>query len=548
MRTLRLPFRTYNLRWSPASPISQGELDYTVVLTMVQKINNQLGDMNVDNDKIRSVCDGLLRDYQPRDEAITNLTRLVKEAVNRPATHRPHQNTTGPHAMVPTDIIDADENLRAVDIGITWQGSETFLHGVKVVGPHVAGPQLRSQPATSTPYMPVREHAPCHMSSPPPTQPLCVDIPDRQGYRPATPIQRFNNKTLNWPAWFRHFKPVADVHDWDWDQRALQLVPYMDETAMNVIQELVDDELYDYDTLVKLLSDRFDPASRVSASRSRFHGRMRRHHEDAYADAITELCRVGYPQSPPELHQEFISEQFVRGQSDPELMKYLWVVIRTQKDRKLQTLIEVCTDFTSLGQPTTVHRPVEQVFAMEEEEEPEDMVALMEQSQWTGRGITEPQMSPSLQQMFALARRMDYEMRPISRHSENARQTPNSQRMSGQIYRAPLRQGRDYSKVKCFSCGQMGHTQARCPKPDQSLPFRPDGWNSQPDGPRQRPDGPQQGNGILTGNSPIPVCTRFIWTPDHLHRLHQPILRDRFTHPPVAPMPPEILFSSWIRM
>ena len=193
---------------------------------------------------------------------------------------------------------------------------------------------------------------------------------------------------------------------------------------------------------------------------------MRRHHEDAdaYADAITKLCRVGYPQSPPELRQELISEQFVRGQSDPELKKYLWVVIRTQKDQKLQTLIEVCTDFASLGQPTAVHRPVEQVFAMEEDEDSEDMVAMMERSQWTGRDITEPQMSPSLQQMFALARRMGYEMRPIARCSGTARQTPSSSRIMGQSYRAPFRQGRDYSKVKCFSCSQMGHTQARCPK------------------------------------------------------------------------------------
>ena len=79
------------------------------------------------------------------------------------------------------------------------------------------------------------------------------------------------------------------------DQRALQLVSYLDETAMNVAQELGDADLYNYDVLVKLLSDRFDPASRVSASRSRFHG----HHEDAdtFADALAELCRVGYPQS-----------------------------------------------------------------------------------------------------------------------------------------------------------------------------------------------------------------------------------------------------------
>ena len=217
-----------------------------------------------------------------------------------------------PRAMVPPDLIDADGNLQATDIGITWQGSETFLHGVKVVGPHTARSPSRQQPATSTPYIPVRKHAPCHMLSPPPTHPSCVELPDphvhrpshdnRQVYRTAAPIQLFNNKTLNWPSWFRHFKAVADVHGWDRDQRALQLVSYLDETAMNVAQELADDELYDYDALVKLLSARFDHASRVSASRSRFHGRMRRHHEDAdaCADTLTKLCRVGYPQSPPE--------------------------------------------------------------------------------------------------------------------------------------------------------------------------------------------------------------------------------------------------------
>ena len=129
---------------------------------------------------------------------------------------------------------------------------------------------------------------------------------------------------------------------------------------MNVAQELGDDELYDYDILVKLLGDHFDPASRVSASR--FHGQVRCHHEDAdsFADAITELCHLGYPQSSPELRQELISEQFVRGQSDPELKKYLWVVIRTQKDRKLQALIEVCADFASLSTTGNIHRLAEQ--------------------------------------------------------------------------------------------------------------------------------------------------------------------------------------------
>ena len=95
---------------------------------------------------------------------------------------------------------------------------------------------------------------------------VCLEVPDapshrqegRQSYRPAEPIQLFNNKSLNWLAWFRHFRAVADVHEWDKRQRALQQVSYLDETAISVAQELGDDELYDYDILVKLLGDRFD--------------------------------------------------------------------------------------------------------------------------------------------------------------------------------------------------------------------------------------------------------------------------------------------------
>ena len=268
------------------------------------------------------------------------------------------------------------------------------------------------RPAMSTPYPPSREHPSCDMSTPGFTRLVCIEISDtpphqhtaprpegRSGHKPAAPIQRFNNKTIRWPAWFRHFKAVADVHGWDKDQRALQMVLYLDEKAMNVAQELSDRELYDYDVLVRLLSARFDPASRVSASRSRFHGRTRRHQEDAdtYADSITELCRLGYPQSSPELRQELISKQFVWGQSDPELKKYLWVVISTQNDKKLQTLIEVCTDFASLSHTTNVHRPAEQVFALQEDDDrEEEMFAVVDRQQWNTRRAAEPPLSPDL--------------------------------------------------------------------------------------------------------------------------------------------------------
>ena len=51
-------------------PVSPGELDYGVMLDKVQQINSKLGLLILDNYKIRSICDGLLRDYQERDRAL----------------------------------------------------------------------------------------------------------------------------------------------------------------------------------------------------------------------------------------------------------------------------------------------------------------------------------------------------------------------------------------------------------------------------------------------------------------------------------------------
>ena len=478
------------------------------VTHMVKTLNDAIVAVSKDTAMIQHAYQQLYKDNVARDKALEDLTAMVKEYGESPSATRPYGPPT---PKINTDVLDGEGNLRAADIGVTWANGETFLHGVRVVGSEIPGPTGRV-PIMSTPYP---ERGDGGQVTPPltgrPSSPETIEFgPEiitvtrpaeqsyrptaepRQGYRPAAPIQRFNNKSLNWPAWFRHFRAVADVHGWSKEQRALQLVSYLDETAMNVAQELGDNDLYNYDVLVKLLGERFDPASRVSASRSRFHARSRRHHEDAdvFADALAELCRVGYPQSPPELRQELIAEQFVRGQSDPELKKYLWVVIRTQKEKKLQTLIEVCTDFSSLVSPTHLHRPAEQTFAVHQEadsytegtDDQEEMFVVGDRPTWN-RQAGDTHTVPSLQQMFALARRMGYEMRPIAGQQDAQRRPPGSQPPPNpqRGFRPTGRTGRDLSRTKCFSCGEFGHMQSRCQKPDASLPFRPPGWHLQSD-------------------------------------------------------------------
>ena len=119
---------------------------------------------------------------------------------------------------------------------------------------------------------------------------------------------------------------------------------------------------------------------------------------DFTADLVA-IMRMQTPSlMPSQSCVEWDTHRAHRGQSDPELNKYLWVVIRTQKDRKLQTLIEVCTDFSSLMAPSQIHRPVEQTFAihqevesyLEGEEELEDIFAMGDRPPWNNRRPPEP--------------------------------------------------------------------------------------------------------------------------------------------------------------
>ena len=168
-----------------SSPNASADLQYEDMLDMVQKLHSELGLITLDNDKIRSVCNQLLKDNKARDRVISDLTRLVEKSLDRLAVQRPQQDAVTPHPIIQQDLIDNEGNLSAADIGITWEGSETFLHGVRVVGPSATEMPGRPCLSISTPYQPVREHIECDMSIPRQSlvRPTCLETPD-------TPLHR----------------------------------------------------------------------------------------------------------------------------------------------------------------------------------------------------------------------------------------------------------------------------------------------------------------------------------------------------------------------
>ena len=86
-------------RSPPASPAASADIQYEDVLDMVHKLNNELGLLNRDNVEIKTVCNQLLQDNQARDQAINNLTGMVKKSLDSPTGRLP----ATPHHLPGTD-------------------------------------------------------------------------------------------------------------------------------------------------------------------------------------------------------------------------------------------------------------------------------------------------------------------------------------------------------------------------------------------------------------------------------------------------------------
>ena len=157
---------------------------------MVQNLRDSLSALNLDNANIRAACDAIRRQFQDHCVAFGDLTKLMKESLDGRPPQRPQTETGRPHPIIRADLIDDKGNLRAADIGITWQGGDTFLSGVRVVGTNEDAEHIRPRPATSTPYSTVREHPPCGMSTPRPAQSVCLEIPET----PARKDVQANNR------------------------------------------------------------------------------------------------------------------------------------------------------------------------------------------------------------------------------------------------------------------------------------------------------------------------------------------------------------------
>ena len=114
------------------------------IVNMIKTLNGAIAAISRDTASIQKAYMQLRAENVARDKTLADLAEVVKEYGLTSTSRRPRP-------VLSEDVVDGEGNLRAADIGITWEDNETFLHGVRVVGPGPSGrPNMR--PAMSTPH------------------------------------------------------------------------------------------------------------------------------------------------------------------------------------------------------------------------------------------------------------------------------------------------------------------------------------------------------------------------------------------------------------
>ena len=118
----------------------------------------RLAALILDNTNIRAACDDFRRQCHSQGVAFGDLSRLVKQSwEDQEETRAYAQEEARQHPRIRPELLDGGGNLRAEDIGITWQDGDTFLHGVRITGRRDDMEDNRRRPATVAPYPPCPE-------------------------------------------------------------------------------------------------------------------------------------------------------------------------------------------------------------------------------------------------------------------------------------------------------------------------------------------------------------------------------------------------------
>ncbi len=152
-----------------------------------------------------------------------------------------------------------------------------------------------------------------------------------------------------------HFNVIAELNRWSYREGGIRLAACMTDEARAVVSSMTHDEATDYDTLVRALRCRYEPAGIEGSYAAELSSRVCRENESVaeYGWSLRRLVHKAYPSE--RVPDRCVVDMFIKGLPSKELRRH----VHLAKPQTVEEAIAVATAFEAfetVGKSERTHR------------------------------------------------------------------------------------------------------------------------------------------------------------------------------------------------
>ena len=148
-----------------------------------------------------------------------------------------------------------------------------------------------------------------------------------------------------WDAYRTQFQMLATVNGWSTQEKAAYLAVSLKGAAVNVLNGIPADQLYDYDTLLAALEARFGNSHQAELNRMKLKNRVRKREEGLteLAEDVEKLIRLAYPEADPAMMEVLGIDHFIDALHEEEMR----LKVRQSRPKTLREAVRTALELES---------------------------------------------------------------------------------------------------------------------------------------------------------------------------------------------------------
>ena len=331
----------------------------------------------------------------------------------------------------------------------------------------------------------------------------------RQAALTTTKVPWFSGST-SWEPYQQVFDAIVLSNGWDDATAALQLLSHLQDDALSVALLIPMPRRASRRELTNALSSHYGSPGRLASYRREFDKTERKPGEDPANFGITleTLAVKAFGDIGQTARLRLICDRFIAGHGSCELRRHLDCL---PPDTPLRDIVDRCrvweshSDSSGRRVSKPMPEPVYPAYVVKKSEHDPDpvrtvivnkpersvddsnellrkLVEILTPVATSTARAPEPSVRDKLVQLLMekFATRKPASLAPAEPTKLETRLQTffKEKQLTNQQFRPrPVR--RNWSEVKCFSCGKTGHSAVRCPKLDVTFPFILPGWKAE---------------------------------------------------------------------